>query len=516
MMHGFFLSLLLLWSSGYIKASEADDSAELAQEMTNPPAQELPVTPSTNPEIEQKEQATQPEEPEEPSTPQVPVLQEETPIEDQEAPLDQTAMPQTTPEPTPITPESEEEPTPEQPETSPDVPDEEPTDLSEPELPQEPKDESAAPTIEDIQSVIPEPVNQEESAQETPQAMQPIPEEPESEIIQIDTVNVDEPKGNWLFKRYWWEKAERLYEKIKNLVDQVVEVRLDFFRKRNDLDRNLFDPFYLQIGMDQGELQQIVNYFMGHINQERLAQNTADEKTRELLDRVQAEKETLTQLQSSVGMVMKLDHAIDDALDKLLEQLNLARSYERDAWEKLKSITREISDKKAHELYLSIDANWKNINNINNYISREFTKHFQELLQKATSEVENIKATIGTLKERDINILTDAKRLANQISEEKETEEIEQEEEPEAGWLSTIWRWISAPFRYIYYGFAKIGNWISSLFGGTKTESESPDLESSAFAKAMADREEPIEEPQEAPAPDESIPNEAPEEPQTT
>src|SRR5437870_6541847 len=88
-----------------------------------------------------------------------------------------------------------------------------------------------------------------------------IPEEPEKKEkpVGIDTVSLENPQGNWLFKRIWWERAEERYEKIRLLVDAVWESRTIFFVKRNELDRNVLDPFYLNVGIGQGELQTILS-----------------------------------------------------------------------------------------------------------------------------------------------------------------------------------------------------------------------------------------------------------------
>jgi hypothetical protein len=79
-----------------------------------------------------------------------------------------------------------------------------------------------------------------------------IPEETEMQApAGIDTVSLENPQGNWLYKRIWWERAEERYEKIRLLVDAVWESRTIFFVKRNELDRNVLDPFYLNVGIGQ-------------------------------------------------------------------------------------------------------------------------------------------------------------------------------------------------------------------------------------------------------------------------
>src|SRR5204862_4884212 len=97
--------------------------------------------------------------------------------------------------------------------------------------------EPVVATVEEQEALIPE--------------EEPLSEEP----VGIDTVSLENPQGNWLFKRIWWERAEDRYEKIRNLVDAIFEQRNTFFKERNQLDRNILDPFYMSIGIDRGELQ---------------------------------------------------------------------------------------------------------------------------------------------------------------------------------------------------------------------------------------------------------------------
>src|SRR5579872_3599284 len=98
---------------------------------------------------------------------------------------------------------------------------EEPTESAEPVA-----TESAAaePHVIEIPA-IPEPVIEDVTAK----AEEMVPSSP----IGIDTVSLEEPQGNWLFKRIWWERAEERYEKIRNLVTAIWESRTQFFNKRN-------------------------------------------------------------------------------------------------------------------------------------------------------------------------------------------------------------------------------------------------------------------------------------------
>ncbi|MFZ5954137.1 MAG: hypothetical protein ACOYT8_03510 [Candidatus Dependentiae bacterium] len=303
----------------------------------------------------------------------------------------------------------------------------------------------------------------------TTDSVQPEPSFP-ADITEIDTMNLDEPKGNWLFKRFWWEKAERTYEKIKNLVDKIIESRLSFFQQRTDIDRTLFDPFYLTVGFEQGELRALNEFFQNELQQERLMRGTLRGQERALLQKLLEEKQTIQNVQSDLELVRKIDMSIDDALSKLIERISEARNYERQAWDKLKAIGRELSDLRAHENYLAMDAFWKNVNNINNYISHDFTNYFEELIQKAQTEIDRVKTASQALREKGIDLkqtVQELKQIAESQSAPESTEQEEQEPTVEKkSWLEWIWNGISWPFSALY-------SWVGSFFVSSVETEES-------------------------------------------
>ena len=292
---------------------------------------------------------------------------------------------------------------------------------------------------------------------------QPVPDTEEHaedlEIKGIDTVDVAEPKGNWLYKRIWWEKAERTYEKIKQLAEKIQEARILYFARRTDLDRNTLDPFYLGQGFSQGELTEIISFLASQLEQER-KDGTLDEKEQALLNALTEEKKSLENLQKGVKSVSNIDHALDDALLKLSEQLNQARTYEQQAWENFKSINRELSDKRARELYYGMDTYWRNLNNINTYISDSFSQYFDQLTDRVKQEIDKIKSTMDALKEKGIDIQLQAQKL--KAGKPAEPEEEVAPEAPEAkGIFGTVWHWVKAPFVAVGHMFSDALGWMT-------------------------------------------------------
>lgn len=304
-----------------------------------------------------------------------------------------------------------------------------------------------------------QPVTQPAPAVQSAQPEEPVEHAEELEIKGIDTIDITEHKGNWLYKRIWWEKAERTYEKIKQLAEKIQEARIIFFARRTDLDRNTLDPFYLGQGFSQGELTEIINFLTTRLEEER-REGALDEKEQALLNVLSEEKKNLEVLQKGVGAISNIDLALDDALLKLSEQLQQARNYEHQAWENFKAINRELSDKRARELYYGMDTYWRNLNNINTYISDAYSQYFDQLTDRLKQEIDKIKSTMDVLKEKGVDIQLQAQRLKT-----GKPTELEEESEPTAaeptGVFNTLWNWLKAPFIAIADMISGAVGWIT-------------------------------------------------------
>jgi hypothetical protein len=299
----------------------------------------------------------------------------------------------------------------------------------------------------------------------------PQPQEPEEEEIEIkgiDTVDINEPKGNWLYKRIWWEKAERTYEKIKQLTDKILESRMNFFVKRNELDRQIVE-FYSDLGFKQGELSELISFSMRQLEQERKTEGSLSEKEREFLELLTQEKNNIEQLQQGNQNILKIDRALEDALMKLVEQLNQAKYYEQQAWEHFKAINRELSDKKARELFYSMDTYWRNLNSINGYLSDAFAKYFDQLGEKLQEETDKIKTNAQALSEKGISLELQATAMKKECKIPAKEEAQPEEPEQPAGLLGSLWGWITAPFSAVSSGLGQIYESIAGLFGGSSS-----------------------------------------------
>jgi len=259
-----------------------------------------------------------------------------------------------------------------------------------------------------------------------------IPEQLEAEEpVGVDTVALEDAQGNWLFKRIWWERAEERYGKIRSQVNTVWESRINFFVKRNDLDRNVLDPFYLSIGVSQGELQVILNELNAFFEEQRELQGDLNEQERALYEILASEQDALKQLRLDVESIAKIDHAIDDALGVLMDQINRVRQFEKQAWENFKEIAHVLSDTKARELYYMMDGAGRNIKNISVYLEQPFMHHFTRLIDEVKKHVSRVQKEIQSLKEKGVDFKRQVDKVAQQEEQERRAKEAQEEAEQE-------------------------------------------------------------------------------------
>ncbi len=319
------------------------------------------------------------------------------------------------------------------------------------------------------------------------------------EGIGIDTIDLEEPSGNWLHKRIWWERSQQRFDRLKQKVGEVLEARLPFMTKKTEAEQTIFDPLYLEVGVGQGELTVILSYLVQEIEQLRQKEGTLTKEERDFLDMVSSQQVILDQLGKDVQSMAKIDAALEDALNKLMEQGNLCRNYEKKAWEYLQIIVKELSDAKARELYYHIETLDKNAGDVLKYIKGEFTTSFDQLIVTAKEQAARIKATVQSLKEKGIDFKKQADVMEKQaahreqerIAHEKEEaiQKAIEETEQDLSWSAVpgrIWRKLCratesvgdygiSAWHYVAEKTSAAYCWVKELFGGRSTESEMAD-----------------------------------------
>ena len=283
----------------------------------------------------------------------------------------------------------------------------------------------------------------------------------EDEVMGIDTVDIATPQGNWLYKRVWWERSEAKYERIRETVNKIMEERTRFFAKRAELDKNVLDPFYIKIGISQGELQEILGELLAKV--EKLLEG---EQNDQMQEKIEADKKSLQDLQKQVQQVVAQDEEVDKAILVLVEQITKIRNIEQQAWQEFKSIARVLDDKKAREHFYKVDAAWRNIKELQNYIEQKFASRFDALVAKVSQEVQRVDQEMNAIKESGIDL---KQRLLGAQRAQMEMDEQEQEEEPK-GFFT---RYITDPLQAVLSGAWSVMSWpYRAIFGAPSEQDE--------------------------------------------
>lgn len=269
----------------------------------------------------------------------------------------------------------------------------------------------------------------------------------------INTLDVEE-EGNWLLKRVWWEQAEQTFEKIISLNDDVIKLQIDYISKRSELDKKLGDLFR-KLGFDQGEISEILEYFLNHLSKQREAEGLVPDE-RDLVDILNLKKDEIEKLKSDLNSLGDLETTIDDVINQLVDQVNKSREYEKNAWKDFKEIGRVLNDKKAKTLFYQIEADLKNIQNIKTYLSEDLKKYYQDLLNNVDKtsnlivvKINDLEKESGTLKEK-FEKLQQQDEIRKQSEFEnklkKESQDKQRKPKKEKSWFGNIWDKVTSIF----------------------------------------------------------------------
>lgn len=261
----------------------------------------------------------------------------------------------------------------------------------------------------------------EEKQQETPvQQPQPVAQE---EMMSIDTMDLEQPEGNWLNKRIWWERAKDKYKECRDVFEAIFASRMGFLESRSEIEKTVFDPFYREIGLEQADIKDVLDDLINIIEEERQEAGYLDEKARVFRDKVAAAKKDIEQLKLDIDAISNIDNAIDTAVNTLSNKINEAQKFEQSAWDEFDAIARELSDKRAYERYYVIDGIHKNLKDLQKYINEDFNTYFNGLVKAAQEKTERAKKEIKNLRDHGIDLEEQAKLLVSDEQAVKEEAE---------------------------------------------------------------------------------------------
>jgi len=300
------------------------------------------------------------------------------------------------------------------------------------------------------------------------------PKAKEQEDDLLDTINIDEG-FNWLEVRKMLEDTIDQIEKINSLFIKVLDVRMDYLKQRNQIDKE-FDTFISQIGFDLGDLSSTLDTMREIMKKDQEEDGDLTAAERAFVQKVKEKKNTLKQLQKDIAAITDLDESIDKIIMTVEDQINTARKYQTQAWQNFQTLKK--SPQRSQELLAKTRGLYESMNDIyTGYLKGKLLQHFNETLQTMRNQMNKISSQLQSLKsagidlQKEIDTLQkqdeqeDRERLEDeleaQLKKELEEQEKQKAEQEKTTWFATI-------KNIAYYPVQKmldLWDYIMSFFG---------------------------------------------------
>lgn len=207
-------------------------------------------------------------------------------------------------------------------------------------------------------------------------------------------------RGNWYEKLHWWKKAKPKYDAISVLIDQIKIVKKDLSEKHKTLV-DKYNKFIANLKIDPKIFIKKIDENLKNI--ENQFEEELINEDNQIISNLNETKKTLEQLKNDFQTLVLLKNKIDESIVTILEnQVNLADSYEEKALNSFEEIEKVLDDKKARELYESIENANENIQNIKTYIITSLKNFFLESSIKLDELISTISFVVPNLEKEDI------------------------------------------------------------------------------------------------------------------
>lgn len=221
--------------------------------------------------------------------------------------------------------------------------------------------------------------------------------------VDLDTLNID-AGGNWLEKRIWYEKAEQLFDAIRDLVSKVVDFRVHFSNEVNAAGQKI-DSFYESVSYDKGQIDEMLKDLLADLDQQQAERGDLSVEERTLQQNVKKEQAVLDQIGKDIKTIGDIDAKIDETLMTAFKVIDKSRSFEEKSWNNFKAIGKTLDDKKARNMYYEMDNYQKNIEQLLKYLQSTLFTYLQKtLVAKVDSNISKIKSSMSSLKSKGVDL----------------------------------------------------------------------------------------------------------------
>jgi len=292
----------------------------------------------------------------------------------------------------------------------------------------------------------------------------------------LDTEN--KASGNWVLKKQYWEEAQTTFEKIRNINDSLLKKQMEYIDKSADIEKKV-DTAFTTIGVEQGELIELLKSLNADIEKERKERGDLSEPEREFLRELKEKQEKIKQLELDLKAVGELDDTVQGAVKKVSQQIKISRDYENKAWNDFKKIGQILDHVEAHKLFYQVHGYYTSVQKVADYINHGLwssvvanANKVGEQLSKISSSIEALTASGVDLKAEMVKFKKTDEEVEKERQEEEERERLakakaaaKKKKKAAGGFVGSIWNAISGFFIGI---FTAVGGFFSKIISMIK------------------------------------------------
>ncbi|MBT3827954.1 hypothetical protein HOL34_01000 [bacterium] len=227
---------------------------------------------------------------------------------------------------------------------------------------------------------------------------------------ELDTVN---GSGNWVAMKGIRRKAQSAIKQMRQIIKSIPNSQQSLSSKQQDLRKKL-SSFYIEMGTEQGVLEEKLRDLEKDIENERKDQGDLTLKERNVARRVKIENELLDRTQSDLKQIHEFQDSVDKAINALEDQEKLAQNYLDKSYDLYDRIEILLDDIKATQLLNEMSAYLKSMQAIASYGSNRLNAYVQKNVSDAQTVMGDLKQQIIKLKAAGVSLEKQADKDLNE------------------------------------------------------------------------------------------------------
>lgn len=270
--------------------------------------------------------------------------------------------------------------------------------------------------------------------------------------------------GNWYEKLHWFKQAKISYDRITQVVQEIKSIQSELEKKRDPFNK-MVSGFLTSEKIDKDALSQSIQNGLAQLNKAISDEpiDVEEEKTAAFMT-LENQKKLIETVQRQSEIFFTFRDRFVEAVEKILPaQGALAAQYEERALSDFETIEEIFDDKKARNLYESIDAALQTVVAIKDYLDGALRQYLNQATGQLNQLMPELKKNLEQLQEDGIYLRNLSKQERESLEKERfekmqktvTKKPIEKQVTKQPGmvtrFLNGLWYYISLPFTYLYH-----------------------------------------------------------------